>query len=174
MTCADCVRNLKRSYQWEGRTLGIECWKRIALPAIEAERAKREEDRRLARQAKGEAIASVLRGKDLSKITNSFKLDFIPSIIEQVTAGRLLSNRQIEICFSFFNQADWVRMALAQVALGEIELEGVADTDRQRGMGGKLVKAVREEWGSLPQQVDSWGNLLDDSGEVTEWARKAA
>src|SRR5690349_5096718 len=108
-TCADCGKRIKNLYQWEGRTLGIECWKKVALPAIEAEQAKREEERRLARQAKGEAIAAAFRAKNLAKITNSFKLSFIPSIIEQVEAGRLLSNRQMELCYSMFNQADWAR-----------------------------------------------------------------
>lgn len=166
--CSECGHKIKRSYFWGGRELGIECWKKIALPLILAERERRDEERQALRQAKGEEVAAVFRAKDLSRISNEFKLQFIPSIIEQVEQGRLLSNRQFDMCYEMFNGTDHARMDSFDFVTGETALNLLYWEDRRVGYNGKLIKLVLEaldiKEADLPAQVDPWGEPFGRNG----------
>lgn len=160
MNCENCGRKIKRAYTWEGKTYGIECWKKLALPVIEAERKLREEERYQTALAKSRAIIDVLKKKDMSKIRSPFKLQFIPSVIRQVEEGRPLSQRQREIAQEIFNQTDWINYLIIRAVIDD-ELHLIQMYDYQFGYFGKFYRAALEELGELPPQTDWWGEPFD-------------
>lgn len=97
MKCDNCNHSIKRSYIWNNQTLGIECWKKIALPEIERIRVEKYAVWQKAEYQKSFATVEALRLKDLSKIKSGFKIEFIKSVIAQFEAKGFLSLRQKEI-----------------------------------------------------------------------------
>lgn len=161
MKCQACGHVIKNEYNWDGQILGIDCWKRIALPEIEKLREVKDQERKDQRLIKSRLIADTLAGKDFSKISSRFKLDFSASIIEQVNAGRMLSNKQIEIAVGFFNGKDDLRYEILQYATGIYDdLTHVAQHDKDRYFGGKLLKEISSII-DLPAQLNWYGDPVD-------------
>ena len=107
MRCENCNRPIKHPYYFDGHTYGIECWKIIALPAIEAKRATKQAEIDSERYLRAYCDIEVLKLKDTAKITSQFKLDFIPSVIDQFETKGFLSNKQREIITGMWNNKDW-------------------------------------------------------------------
>lgn len=97
MKCENCNHSIKRVYTWNKQVLGIECWKKIALPEIERIRAERFAQWERVQYLKNFALVEALKLKDLSKIKSDFKLRFIASIIEQFETKGFISPKQKEI-----------------------------------------------------------------------------
>lgn len=97
MKCENCNHAIKRPYTWNNQVLGIECWKKIALPEIERIRAERFAQWQKAEYNKNFALVEALKLKDLSKIKSEFKIKFIASIIEQFETKGFISPKQKEI-----------------------------------------------------------------------------
>ena len=88
----------------------------------------------------------MFRNKDMSKIKNNFKQDFIPSIIEQVESGQMLSNRQMELCNDMMNKKDRRLLKVLYVETGKRELGevlGWVDMDH-KAFGLTKEEAVTE------------------------------
>lgn len=164
--CQGCGRNIKHTFEWEGKQYGIECWKKLALPIIEAERKLAQEKRFATWMIKCQAIIKVLKAKDLSRITSDFKLRFIPSVIAQVEGGKPLSSRQIEIAKSFYNNSDWYRSIIFECIV-DGDTNTIAQADSNLDCRGKLIKLAKEILGNeYPEQKPV---ISIYSGEVIDY-----
>uniref|UniRef100_A0A6M3LBS3 Uncharacterized protein n=1 Tax=viral metagenome TaxID=1070528 RepID=A0A6M3LBS3_9ZZZZ len=128
MKCFHCGRPIKHPYYFKGNTLGIECWKKYALPFIlldkEQYHTKIENDRYL----RNWCDIEVLKQKDLSKITSQFKLDFIPSVIAQFNDKGFLSDKQRDIITGMWNGKDWKNYWRIAVEAGLDDKQNLIDT----------------------------------------------
>lgn len=97
--CEGCNKPIKHVYEWNGQTLGIECWKQIALPALEAERAAQREMWAELRHVEDQALVETLRVKDYSKIRSEFKLTFLNGLVEQWDNDGFISFKQKEMVY---------------------------------------------------------------------------
>ena len=95
MKCINCGRTLKNAYYYKGETYGIECWKNHCLPLIIAEQEAKwaEQDRQ--KYLRDFCYVETLKLKDMTKITNGFKRQFIPSVIEQFETKGFISHKQL-------------------------------------------------------------------------------
>lgn len=100
--CAKCGRKILNEYYWNGKTYGKECWKEIALPEIEKLQQQKIDEWSL----KASCLIEILKQKDMSKITNDFKIRFINSVISQYQETNRLSKKQYDIAYDFLNKKD--------------------------------------------------------------------
>ena len=107
MNCCNCGKSIKHPYHFDGKIYGIECWKQIALPQIEAKRQARYAEIKQEQYIYAKCHIEVLNLKDWSKITSRFKQSFSTSVIEQFETKGWLSNKQCDIISQFFNNKDW-------------------------------------------------------------------
>jgi hypothetical protein len=112
--CAKCGRKITNEYYWNGEIYGKECWKEIALPEIEKLREQKLDEWSL----KASCLIEVLKQKDMSKITNDFKIRFIKSIIEQYQESHKLSKKQYNLAHDFLNKKDRVKLYHMEFELG--------------------------------------------------------
>jgi hypothetical protein len=104
--CAACGRPVKNPLTWNGKEYGIECWKKIAIPEIEAQREARKQARFDAHARQCHIAIEVLKHKDMSKIKNEWRRNFIASVIAQYEEKGFLSGRQLELIRKQYNAAD--------------------------------------------------------------------
>jgi hypothetical protein len=118
--CAACGKRIKNVYTWDGKEYGRECWKVIALPAIEEQRKRAEHKRLFEWNREASIMIEVLRAKDLRKIKNEFKLRVIPQLVEQFDRDGWLSKKQRNMALDWLNNRDMVRMTEMKYELGMI------------------------------------------------------
>lgn len=102
MKCTACGKKIIRYYFWDGKTYGIECWKRIALPEVERLR----QERREAWQIKCRIMIEVMKAKDLSKVKNEFKKSFIGDMIQKFERDGVLTRKQYDLLVEWLNNKD--------------------------------------------------------------------
>jgi len=107
MNCSCCNRHIKHPYHWDGKVYGKQCWIKHCLPELEAIRAQQDDERLQKRIITSRIYQEVFKQKKVRGIKNEFKLKFIPSIINQVKKGRMLSNKQMDLCSRMFNDKDY-------------------------------------------------------------------
>lgn len=86
--CSECGRSIKNIYRWENREYGIGCLRKIALPVLIKQWQKAKNEREAAYNRKkfewycrDRALAETLRIKDMSRIKNEWKKEFISSVV---------------------------------------------------------------------------------------------
>lgn len=92
--CENCNHPIKHVYEWGGRKLGIECWKIVALPAIEAEREANRELKLEQWFQEDHALIEALRAKDYSKIRSEFKVTFLHDLVDQFDEKGFITQKQ--------------------------------------------------------------------------------
>lgn len=139
LKCQACNRPIKYEYTWDGQTLGIECWKKIALPEIEKQRAAQREIWKRERWEEEYALVEAIKQKDFSKIRSEFKLKFLNSLVEQFEEKGYLSGRQKQIVYGtggwngrfydygMLNAKDKLHEAIALYLIG-------GETNKQRSL----------------------------------------
>lgn len=97
--CEACNKRIKYDYWWNNQMLGIECWKKIALPEIEKQRQAAYQERKNLQWEQDYALAETLRVKDYSKIRSEFKLKFLNGLVEQWDEQGFISWKQKEMVY---------------------------------------------------------------------------
>lgn len=158
--CQECGRPIKRVLTWNGRELGIECWKKIAIPELEAQKQARREAWERERWEKSYALAEALRQKDFTKIKSEFKIKFLHELIEQFDEKGFISPKQEQMVrgvgwngsftdHGMLNNQDNVNENIALYLVGNDEQkEYVCATMRALGYSVKLKKQFEEATGA--------------------------
>lgn len=135
--CEACNRRIKHDYNWKGQILGIECWKKIALPEIEKEREARRELWKRQRWEQEYALVEALKRKDFSKIRSEFKLNFLNDLVAQFEERGFISEKQKTMVYGtgawngkyydygMLNNKDKLHEAIALYLIGD-------ETNKQR------------------------------------------
>lgn len=118
--CAACGRPVKNTLTWNGKEYGIECWKKIAIPEIEAQREARKQARFDAHARRCQMAIEVLKHKDMSKIKNEWRRNFVASVIAQYEEKGFLSGRQLELIREQYNAADHCFEIEMRYGLGDL------------------------------------------------------
>jgi len=128
MNCYHCGRSIKHPYYFKGNPLGVECWKKIALPLILADKEVYHAQIEAEKYLESWCDIQVLKLKDISKITNSFKLEFIPSVIAQFNDKGFVSPNQSRIITGMFNSKDWKNLWRIRVEAELNDKQNLIDT----------------------------------------------
>jgi len=118
MKCCKCGRPIKHPYYFKGNAYGVECWKTHCLPLILHERDLHYATVERERYLDSWCDIEVLKMKDLSRINNSFKLQFIPSVIAQFEQQGFLSRKQRDIIGNIMNGRDFKNLWRIRVEAG--------------------------------------------------------
>ena len=100
--CARCGREIKNVYTFDGESYGRSCFSTV----LEEYKHERKEEAFDEWASKCDALITVLEEKDMSNISNNFKLQFIPSVIDQYRNEGWLSKKQYNMAFDMLNKAD--------------------------------------------------------------------
>lgn len=106
MNCCRCGKKVTRPLTWDGEIYGKECWKIVALPELEKQRELKYKEW----NEKKSIAVEVARVKDLSKITNDFKLKVIKDIINFYDENGFITKRQYDLLTDMFNKKDRAMM----------------------------------------------------------------
>jgi len=117
--CFICGKNIKGQYTWEGEFYGKTCWKKHALPLLLAQRNQKDAEAALIEYEETARLVQVLKAKKLDRIQSAFKLEFIPSVIEQFKEKGFLSLRQREIAAGMLNGTDYNNWFILDYRAGE-------------------------------------------------------
>ncbi len=92
MKCSICGKNVKDKNvrMLDGKSFGIECWKQ----AVEEKREAGLDVWKLKQYQKTLLFVEMLRMKDMSKIKNQFKLDFVSSMVNQFDLKGFVTKKQ--------------------------------------------------------------------------------
>jgi hypothetical protein len=99
MKCQACNKPIKHVYTWGEQTLGIECWKKIALPEIQKERIARRKQYERRSWEQAFALVEALKAKDFTKIRSDFKIQFLNGLIEQFEEKGFISDKQKQMVY---------------------------------------------------------------------------
>lgn len=92
--CDNCGKTIKYVYSWDNLNLGIQCLRHIALPVLTEQWSKERREVALEDYLKDFVIVETLRQKNLSRIKNQFKLNFIPSVIAFFDQHHFITEKQ--------------------------------------------------------------------------------
>lgn len=135
MNCQICNHSIKRTYTWNDRVMGIECWKKIALPEILRQREEKWAERKRAEWQKSFALVEAIKQKDFSKIKSEFKVKFLKSLVSQFEEKGFISEGQKEVVYGthqwngsfydngMFNTKDRMNQLIAEYNVGLIDKE---------------------------------------------------
>ena len=123
--CTICGRKISGRYNWKGELYGKECWKKYALPELLALREKEQQETAKLDAILDYCLIETLRRKSLKNISNPFKLDFIPSIIQQFDEKGFLTGRQYSIGLDMLNGRDCDKFSLFKC---KMEIDGIEYT----------------------------------------------
>lgn len=107
MKCAACNRPIRKTFFWNGKQYGRECWKRIALPEIERAKAEQEKFRMFVAQVKAKAIYEAVKHHNDQ---------FIQSVCRYYEQKNFISSKQAEVIYkklSFVEKMEIVKEAYA-------------------------------------------------------------
>ena len=99
--------------------MGIECWKKIALPEIERKRQERWAAIEKQQWERGFALVEAIKQKDFSKITSTFKINFLNSLVTQFEDKGFISKKQHSMAFDMFNDKDHANDMIATYNIGD-------------------------------------------------------
>lgn len=116
--CAKCGKLIKNQYFFRGAIYGKGCFKKYALPILEAEWEERRATREREKFLRQTALIEALKQKDLSRIRNNFVIGFIPSVIKYFEEHKYLSKKQDEIATGLLNKKDWKVLFRMHVEFG--------------------------------------------------------
>ena len=100
--CTRCGREIKNVYIFDGESYGRSCFSTV----LEEYKSECKEEAFDKWSNKCDALITTLEQKDLSNISNSFKLDFIPSVIDQFRNKGRLSKKQYNLAEGMLNKSD--------------------------------------------------------------------
>lgn len=141
--CVKCGRPISGKYHWKGELYGKECWKKFALPELLAERAAKDAEDAEYEFLSTQCLIKVLEAKNLSRISNQFKLEFIPSVIEQFHTKGYLTSRQWDIALDCLNGRDSDNLQIAYYAAG---LQGAEYTKGVTGYSVDEIIKKAKKW----------------------------
>lgn len=130
MKCDNCNYPIKRAYTWDSMTLGIDCWKKIALPEIMRMREEKWAQYKKDQWMKDYALVEAIKQKDFSKIKSEFKINFLKSLITQFEEKGFISPAQRELVYGthtwrngfydtgMFNKKDDMNELIAKYKIG--------------------------------------------------------
>jgi len=113
INCDRCGRELSHPVRYREKYYGSRCYQ-IVKNRTEANEENEYRDR-------CHALVKALKEKDMSNITNNFKLDFIPSVIGYYEKNGRLTEKQYEVAYDMLNQKDWRVMTRESYRLGVID-----------------------------------------------------
>lgn len=159
MKCQNCNHSIKRAYTWNGQTLGIECWKKIALPEIESIRAEKWAAIQKAEWQKSYAIVEAIKQKDFSKIKSEFKINFLKSLVTQFEERGFISPSQRIMVWGtgkwngsfydngMFNGKDKLNEIVARFNIGLYPLESFSSFNDSNIYSDKEMEYIKERIG---------------------------
>ena len=115
--CSKCGREIKNVYTFKGESYGKVCFGNV----IEEYKSEKKKSDFEEWSKKCDALVLTLERKDLSNITNNFKLDFIPSIIKQYREKDRLSKKQYNLAKDMLNKKDTQLMTRKLFEFGVID-----------------------------------------------------
>jgi hypothetical protein len=121
--CTICGRSIKGNYTWKSEYYGKECWKKHALPELLAQQEKEDAENAEYEYLQAKCLIDVFRTKNLSRITNQFKLDFIPSIISQFDEKGFLTWKQNNIAYDILSNSDYDKLYILEYRSDLISIE---------------------------------------------------
>lgn len=123
MNCSVCGKQIKNQYYWKGALYGRTCWVKYALPELLEEQQIKDTARVEKQFLLDQCLIQVLAKKNLKRIKNSFKLQFIPSVIEQFQTRGYISQKQRYIALDLLSNKDFDAKALSEYQANLITLE---------------------------------------------------
>lgn len=130
LKCAECDNSIKNGYDWKGQILGIECFKKIAIPELTDAWVEEKKWETYEEVMKDYFLVETLKNKDLKRIKNQFKLDFIPSVIKFFETRGVITESQRDIVLGtgewngygydhgLFNNKDWDYLKSLRIKFG--------------------------------------------------------
>lgn len=108
LNCNECGRKVKKknAKYFRGKPYGSGCFKNHIVPKIEKIKQQKKDHKLKQWNLRAKALIKTLENKDLSNISNDFKLKVIPQLIEQFNNDGWLSKKQYDMAYDWLNQKD--------------------------------------------------------------------
>lgn len=100
--CANCGKAIKRVLTWKGQNYGVECWKKIALPEIEAQRQAQWEEAEKAWHAECSLLVEAIDAT-LHMVKSDYKYSVLSNLSNHFKEKGWMSEKQYDFAYSLFN-----------------------------------------------------------------------
>lgn len=161
--CVICGKELIHEYYWNGQVYGRECWKKYVLPEY---REQRKQEKFAEWNIKCRLLVEVLKVKDLSRIKNQWKKDFIKSLIQQFEEKNRMSRKQYNIAEEMLNSNDMVVLYNMKFELGLIDEETYWEKIRYYAPRRSKLFKEAEEWFEAKRRVNYVEHWRKNADEV--------
>lgn len=123
MNCSICGKEIKTQYIWKGNLYGKTCWRKYALPKLLEEQQIKDVAKAEKQFLLDQCLIQVLEKKNLKRIKNKFKLQFIPSVVEQFQTRGFISWKQRDIAINLLSVTDFDTLSVLEYKANLITLE---------------------------------------------------
>lgn len=160
--CEKCGKMVKavNVLTWGNRNYGKECWKKVALPEIEAKRKALQEQWEKEHYAETVLMVEVMK-KTLKTVRSAYKYEVLESMIQQFEEKDWLSPKQLKLAWKMFNQKQDLAYHEMEYELGEIGEKDILDKRLLLGTPKARKDAIKRII-ELGWENKDWSCILDE------------
>lgn len=100
--CYKCGKSIKRVLTWKGKEYGVECWKKIALPELQAQRQAEWEEEEKAWHAECALLVEAIDAT-LHMVRSNYKYRVLANIADHFKEKGWISEKQYDFAWRQFN-----------------------------------------------------------------------